>query len=153
MQAMKSHFTDIDSAIKSYVADQILLEKSKELEEVIFFSSYTIQFDVFKKATQKLKKTLRRKLPCTYDVWERDALFIIEKYQLNVTYGSERYTYLLQALLKVQIKINEAVMTHFIGLCKKAHSFEYLESRAEEIYKLLFDDSSNENMDKSSSPF
>ncbi len=146
----KSHFADIDHAIKSYVANEILIEKSKELEELIFFSSYTIQFAVFKKATQKLKKIVREKIPCKHDVWERDALKVIEIYHLEVTYGSARYVYLMQALLKAQIKINEAVMAHFIDLCKKAHSFEYLESRLEQIYRLLFDDE-NEIMSKTSS--
>lgn len=60
-------------------------------------------------------------------------------------------TYLLKSLLKAQIKINEAVMGHFIGLCKRAHSFEYIESRAEQIYRLLFDDVEKETMAKTSS--
>ena len=53
---MKSRFADIDNAIKVYIANEISMEKNKELEELVFFSSYTIKFDVFKKATQKLKK-------------------------------------------------------------------------------------------------
>lgn len=148
---MKSRFADIDNAIKAYIADEISMEKNKELEELVFFSSYTIKFDVFKKATQKLKKILRQKLPYEWHVWKVDAAKVIEKYHLDVSYESERYTYLLQALLKAQIKINEAVMGHFIGLCKKAHSFEYIESRAEQIYKLLFDDMEKENVCKTSS--
>ena len=146
---MRSHFTDIDDAIKSYTTDEISIEKSKELEELIFFSSYTIQFDVFKKATQKLKKILRQKIPDKSDAWEKDAHNVIQKYHLNISYESDRYTYLLQALIKAQIKINETVMTHFMSLCKKAHSFEYLESRIEQICKLLFDDE-GENMAKTS---
>jgi len=148
---MKSRFADIDNAIKAYIADEISMEKNKELEELVFFSSYTIKFDVFKKATQKLKKILRQKLPYEWHVWKVDAARVIEKYHLDISYESERYTYLLQALLKAQIKINEAVMGHFIGLCKKAHSFEYIESRAEQIYKLLFDDMEKENVCKTSS--
>lgn len=148
---MKSRFADIDNAIKVYIANEISMEKNKELEELVFFSSYTIKFDVFKKATQKLKKILRQKLPYEWHVWNEDATHIIEKYQLDVAYGSERYTYLLQSLLKAQIKINEAVMGHFIGLCKRAHSFEYIESRAEQIYRLLFDDVEKETMAKTSS--
>ena len=77
---------------------------------------------------------------------------MIEIYHLDIPHGSERYTYLLKALLKAQIQINEAVMGHFIGLCKKAHSFEYIESRAEQIYRLLFDDIENESVCKTSSP-
>ena len=146
---MRSHFTDIDDAIKSYTTDEISIEKSKELEELIFFSSYTIQFDVFKKATQKLKKILRQKIPDKSDAWEKDAHNVIQKYHLNISYDSERYAYLLQALINAQIKINETVMTHFMSLCKKAHSFEYLESRIEQICKLLFDDE-GENMAKTS---
>lgn len=42
-------------------------------------------------------------------------------------------------------------MGHFIGLCKRAHSFEYIESRAEQIYRLLFDDVEKETMAKTSS--
>ncbi|MFW9627188.1 MAG: hypothetical protein ACMV1K_10655 [Sulfurospirillum sp.] len=57
----------------------------------------------------------------------------------------------MKSLLKAQIKINEAVMGHFIGLCKRAHSFEYIESRAEQIYRLLFDDVEKETMAKTSS--
>jgi len=148
---MKSRFADIDNAIKAYIADEISMEKNKELEELVFFSSYTIKFDVFKKATQKLKKILRQKLPYEWHVWKVDAARVIEKYHLEVSHGSDRYTYLLQALLKAQIKINEAVMGHFIGLCKKAHSFEYIESRAEQIYRLLFDDMEKENVCKTSS--
>ena len=148
-KAMKSYFADIDDAIKVYIADEILVEKSKELEELIFFSSYTVQFDVFKKATQRLKKILRQKIPDMRDVWEKDAHTVIQKYHLNIVYGSDRYTYLLQSLIKAQIKINETVMAHFINLCKKAHSFEYLESRIEQIYKLLFEDT-DENMSKTS---
>lgn len=148
---MRSRFADIDNAIKAYIANEIFIEKNKEIEELVFFSSYTIKFDVFKKATQKLKKILRQKLPYEWHVWNDDAANVIEKYHLDVIYGSERYTYLLQSLLRAQIKINEAVMSHFIGLCKKAHSFEYIESRAEQIYKLLFDDLDKENMSKTSS--
>ena len=149
---MKSRFADIDEAIGMYVANEISIETNKELEELIFFSSYTIKFDVFKKATQKLKKTLRQKLPYEWHVWEEDATKVIETYHLDIPHGSERYTYLLKALLKAQIQINEAVMGHFIGLCKKAHSFEYIESRADQIYKLLFDDMEKEPVCKSSSP-
>ncbi len=47
---MKSRFADIDNAIKVYIANEISMEKNKELEELVFFSSYTIKFDVFKKA-------------------------------------------------------------------------------------------------------
>ncbi len=148
---MKSRFADIDSTIKRHIADEIFMEKNKELEELIFFSSYTIKFDVFKKATQNLKKILRQKLPHEWHVWNVDAEKVIEKYHLDVVYGSERYTYLLQSLLKAQIKINEAVMGHFIGLCKRAHSFEYIESRTEQIYRLLFGDLEKENMSKTSS--
>jgi hypothetical protein len=73
-------------------------------------------------------------------MWEADAFYVIQKYELDIDHGSERYTYLLRALLKGQIKINEAVMKHFVQLCKRAHSFEYIQSRAEQIYQLLFDE-------------
>jgi hypothetical protein len=41
---MKSRFADIDNAIKVYIANEISMEKNKELEELVFFSSYTIKF-------------------------------------------------------------------------------------------------------------
>lgn len=110
---MKPSFTDIDNAVKTYIADQIALETHKELEDLIFFSSYTIQFNIFKKATQKLKKNLREKTFYTQSIWEDDALKVIEKYHLEVAYQTKRYAYLLEALIKAQIKINEAVMAHF----------------------------------------
>lgn len=147
---MKSRFADIDNAIKYYIADEIFIEKNKELEELVFFSSYTIKFDVFKKATQKLKKIVRQNLPYEWHVWNEDASKIIKKYDLDIDYGSERYRYLLHSLLKAQIKINEAVMGHFIGLCKRAHSFEYIESRAEQIYRLLFDGDEKGDVSKTS---
>lgn len=137
---MKPSFADIDNAVKTYIADQIALETHKELEDLIFFSSYTIQFEVFKKATQKLKKNLREKTFYSQPVWEEDASKIITRYHLEVIYPSERYAYLIQALIKSQIKINEAVMAHFTFLCKQAHSFSYLESRIQHIHALLFDE-------------
>lgn len=84
-------------------------------------------------------------------MWEVDALYVIQKYQLEIDYGSARYTYLLRALLKGQIKINEAVMKHFVQLCKRAHSLEYVQSRAEQIYRLLFEEMEKIDMRKSSS--
>ena len=53
---MKSRFADIDNAIKVYIANEISMEKNKELEELVFFSSYTIKFDVFKKPLKNSKK-------------------------------------------------------------------------------------------------
>ena len=136
---MKFCFSDIDNAIDQYTKDEIYFETHQELEELIFFSSYTIKFEVFKKATQKLKKISRKNLLNTSYIWEADATKVIQKYHLDIDFSSERYTYLIQSLLKAQIKINEATMAHFIGLCKRAHSLEYIESRADQIYKLLFD--------------
>ena len=148
---MKSRFVDIDNAVKHHVANEIDIEKNKELEELIFFSSYTIKFDVFKKATNKLKKVLHQNLPHEMNMWEADALYVIQKYQLEIDYGSTRYTYLLRALLKGQIKINEAVMKHFVQLCKRAHSLEYIQGRVEQIYRLLFEEIGGIDMHKSSS--
>lgn len=148
---MESRFLDIDKAMKDHVATEIDVEKNKELEELIFFSSYTIKFDVFKKATKKLKKIVHHNLPFEPNIWELDALYVIQKYQLDIDYGTDRYTYLLHALLKGQIKINEAVMNHFIQLCKNAHSLDYIQSRAEQIYQLLFDEIEKIDMHKSSS--
>ena len=54
--SMKSRFADIDEAVSAYVANEISIEKNKELEELIFFSSYTIKFDVFKKQLKNSKK-------------------------------------------------------------------------------------------------
>jgi hypothetical protein len=144
---MKSHFSDIDAVMKRYVEDEIRYETSKDLEDLIFFSSYTVNFDIFKKATQKLKQIVRRHHPYAKHAWEADALRVIHTYDLDVAIPSERYTYLIHALVKAQIKINESVMHHFKHLCQKAHSLEYIQSRAEAIYRLLFD----ESMDKTSS--
>lgn len=137
---MKSHFSDIDVAIKRYVDDEIRYETSKDLEDLVFFSSYTVNFDIFKKATQKLKKMSRQQHSFAAHVWEADAFKIISTYQLDVTIPSKRYSYLIQSLLKAQIQINESVIRHFKLLCQRAHSLDYIQSRAEAIYQLLFDE-------------
>ena len=138
---MQAYFSDIDDAITQYIHDEIAYEITKDIEDLVFFSSYTINFNVFHKATQKLKKLLRQNVPLKAHVWQIDAHNIITRYNLpSIDTSSERYQYLLHALLKAQIQINEAVMHHFKTLCKRAHSLEYIHSRAEEIYKLLFDD-------------
>lgn len=137
----KSHFSDIDHAVQCYIQEMIRYETSKELEDLVFFSSYTVNFDVFKKATQKLKKMVRHENAYAYHVWENDAQKVIRQYDLHVKIHDPRYAYLIQALIKAQIDINEAVMRHFKQLCQKAHSLEYIERRAEMIYALLADES------------
>ena len=137
---MKTHFSDIENAISHYVSHRIEKETKKDVEELIFFSSYTINYDVFKKSTQKLKKIIRQELPHSPYAWEHDIMFMKTHYQLPIERDSERYHYLLKALIQAQIEINEAVMSHFLQLYKRAYSFDYIESRVQEIYTLLFDD-------------
>lgn len=136
-----SFFRDIDHAILHYTTSKIEDEKSKELEELIFFSSYTIQFNVFEKATQKLKKILRKKELLEHPwIYEDTITVFLKDYELSIDTNSDRYTYFLYAFLKAQIEINETVMRHFMNLCKRAHSLDYIESRAQAIYHLLFDE-------------
>lgn len=142
-----SFFPDIDEAIFKYT--QLKIEdENVELEELIF--SLATQFSsMFWKSDAKTKKniTKKRTAKASLDI-RRKYNPLFKDYSLAIDIQSDRYTYVLYALLKAQIEINETVMHHFMNLCKRAHSLDYIESRAEAIYHLLFD----EWMDKSSSP-
>ncbi|WP_060826524.1 hypothetical protein [Sulfurospirillum cavolei] len=137
---MNTSFEDIDAAIRRYVEDEIAHEITQELEDLIFFSSYTVNFDVFQKATHKLKKMARRQAGYGEHVWRADVHKLITRYGLDVAIPSERYAYMLKLLLQAQIQINESVIRHFKDLCQRAHSLEYLQTRTEAIYRLLFDE-------------
>ena len=143
---MNTSFEDIDAAIKRYVEDEIAHEITQELEDLIFFSSYTVNFDVFQKATHKLKKMARHQTGYGEHVWRADAHKLITRYGLDVAIPSERYTYMLRLLLRAQIQINESVIRHFKNLCQRAHSLEYLQTRTEAIYRLLFDEKACSNL-------
>lgn len=128
----------IDSCIKAYIEEKIEREKSQNIEDSIFFSSHTIGVEVFKDATKKLKKMLKHGNLEAIGFLRDDAEHFIAQYQLEIASPSEEYSYLLQALLKAQISINKAIINYFSCLCKNAHRADYMESRAEEIYHLVY---------------
>ena len=131
---MKRTTRAIDDALSAYTHQRISEEITKNIEDVIFFSSYSIDISVFRKATQKLKKKLREKDPSELFLWEEEAKKVIMVYGLNVVSNDP---YLLRGLLKAQIDINEAMLSHFTSLHKKAYDGHYLERRAEQIHSLL----------------
>lgn len=124
----------IDHALLTYTQQRINEETSKNIEDMIFFSSYSIDISVFRKATQKLKKKLRQKNNPDLLLWEDEAKKVIATYGLTV---SSRDIYLLKGLLKAQIQINEAMLLYFSSLYKQAHDFDYFERRAQQIQSLL----------------
>jgi len=130
----------ITQAIAHYTEEKIAEEVAKNLEDVVFFSSYTVGVSVFRKATNKLKKKLKEKDVSELFLWKDEALKQIAFYNLPIRKEeSEAFEYLLLSLMKAQIKINEAVLFHFATLHTKAHSHDYLERRIEQIYTLLFE--------------
>lgn len=135
---MNIHLKKIDSLIKIHIEEEIAKEINQNIEDSIFFSSYTIGLEVFKDATKKLKKMLKHGHLEEIGFLSNDAESFIAKHHLCISSQSEEYTYLIRALLKAQIKINEAIMDNFSNLFKNAHCFDYLESRAQEIHHLLY---------------
>lgn len=135
---MNAHLKQIDLSIQAYIEEKINEEKNQNIEDSIFFSSYTIGIKVFKDATKKLKKMLKHDSLEEIGFLKDDAEHFIMQYNLKITPMSEEYSYLLRAILKAQIKINEAIILNFQNLCKNAYHSEYLESRAEEIYHLVY---------------
>lgn len=131
---MKMITNAIDHALLTYTQQRINEETSKNIEDMIFFSSYSIDISVFRKATQKLKKKLRQKNNPDLLLWEDEAKKVIATYGLTV---SSRDIYLLKGLLKAQIQINEAMLLYFSSLYKQAHDFDYFERRAQQIQSLL----------------
>lgn len=131
---MKMITNAIDHALIAYTHQCICEELNKNIEDVIFFSSYSIDISVFRKATQKLKKKLREKQSLELFLWEEEAKKVIVAYDLKVQANDP---YLLRGLLKAQIDINEAMLSHFTAQHKKAHDFDYLEGRAQQIHSLL----------------
>ncbi len=137
---MKKLIKAIDTAMIEYTQLQIDQEISKNIEDVVFFSSYTIGTTVFRKATNKLKKKLKEEDFSELHLWEKDAQAFIEHYELSISPSTKKaYRHLLIKLMKSQIKINEAILYHFASLHKKAHDFSYLERRLEQIKTLLCD--------------
>jgi len=135
---MKEALKKIDLCVKAHIEETIAKERNQNIEDSIFFSSYTVGLEVFKDATKKLKKMLKNSHLEEIGFLKNDADHFIVQYHLEITLTSEDYHYLLRALLKAQIKINEAIMENFSDLCKNAHRLDYLESRAEEIHHLLY---------------
>ncbi len=134
----------IDKAVFAYTQAKIDEEVHKNIEDVIFFSSYTIGASVFRKATNKLKKKLKEKDFSELYLWEEEAQKLIKAYDLTLTHeDKEAYEHLLLLLMKAQVKLNEAMLFHFSSLHKKAHNFDYFERRIEQIHALLF-----ENLEK-----
>lgn len=131
---MKKKTNVLDDILMAYTHQRILEETSKHLEDVIFFSSYSINISIFRKATQKLKKKLKEKHDIELFLWEEEAKKVIALYNLDIHPND---AYLLRGLLKAQIAINEAMLSHFTSLHKKAHDFDYLEERALHIHSLL----------------
>lgn len=135
---MNSWYQKVDQAIALYVTQNIESEIHKDLEDLIFFSSYTIGFELFKEATQKLRESLQKDSfedPAT----DEEIRLFLKQYHLATKLSHKKHHYIARELIKAHIAINEAVMEHFGSLHKKAHSFDYLEGRASEIYKLLDD--------------
>jgi len=131
---------DIDTAMTRYTEAKIAEEVAKNIEDVVFFSSYTVGVSVFRKATNKLKKKLKDKDASELFLWEEEASKIIASDALKLSCeDTEAYKYLLFSLMKAQIKINEAVLFHFATLHTRAHSTDYFERRIEQIYELLFE--------------
>ncbi len=135
---MSTPLKKIDLCIQAYIEEKINKEKNQNIEDSIFFSSYTIGIEVFKDATKKLKKMLKRGHLEEIAFLKDDVEHFLIQYPLEITPISAEYSYLLRAILKAQIKINEAIIVNFSNLCKNAYRGEYLESRAEEIYHLVY---------------
>jgi len=130
----------INHAIAQHTEAKISEEVAKNIEDVVFFSSYTVGTSVFRKATNKHKKKLKEKDVSELFLWKDEALKLIAFYNLPLRQEeTEAFEYLLLSLMKAQIKINEAVLFHFATLHTKAHSQDYLERRIEQIYALLFE--------------
>lgn len=136
---MKAHHKDIDLLVKQYIENEVACEVGKNIEDIVFFSSHAINLKVFKDATKKLKKRLKHFDSNEILFLAQDTNHFILQHKLDIAPKSEKYAYLAKALLRAHIIINEAIMEHFIGLYKRAHSWDYLESRAEHIYTLLCD--------------
>ena len=135
---MQGALKKIDLCIKVHIEESIAKERNQNIEDSIFFSSHTVGIEVFKDATKKLKKMLKNGHLNEVRFLKSDAEHFVTQYQLEITFESKEYTYLLQALLRAQIKINKAIIENFSNLCKNAHRLDYLESRAEEIHHLLY---------------
>jgi len=133
-------FKAIDKAVSAYTQAKIDEEVHKNIEDVIFFSSYTVGASVFRKATNKLKKKFKEKDFSEIFLWEDEAQKLIATYGLALSHqDTDAYHHLLTSLMKAQIKVNEAILFHFSSLHKKAHNFDYFERRIEQIHSLLFD--------------
>lgn len=142
---MKSWYHSVDLSIEIYVKQEIDYEIHKDIEDLIFFSSYTISLEVFKDATIKLRELLKKEIDEIDIAAQEEIKVFLRHYHLDSRLTRKKQCYIARELIKAHVRINEALMEHFYNLYHKAHSFDYLESRADEIYKLLEDD---KTMDK-----
>lgn len=141
---MKSWYDSVDLSIEIYIKQEIDNELHQDMEDLIFFSSYTISVEVFKEATQKLKESLSHEIgEIDVSVHEEIKKFLCQ-YHLNQRISKKKQHYIARELVKAHIKINEAVIAHFYSLQKEAHNVDYLNDRKDEINRLLWD----ESMDK-----
>ena len=141
---MKSWYHCVDVSIEMYIQQEIDKELHQDMEELIFFSSYTISVEVFKEATQKLKESLVHETDeIDISVHEEIKKFL-RQYHLSQRMSKKKEHYIARELVKAHIKINEAVIEHFYSLQKDAHNVDYLNDRKDEINRLLWD----EPMDK-----
>ncbi|MDD3344195.1 MAG: hypothetical protein PHR87_11560 [Sulfurospirillaceae bacterium] len=137
---MTSWYHAVDVSIEIYIKQAIDNELHKDIEDIIFFSSYTIGLDVFKEATQKLKARLSQDEDEIDIAAQEEARKFLRQYHLRQALSQKKQRYIARELIKAHIRINEAVLEHFYSLQKKAHSFEYFQERKENIYKLLEDE-------------
>ncbi len=141
---MNSWYDLVDLSIEIYIKQKMDNELHQDMEDLIFFSSYTISLEVFKEATKKLKKSLVEEQG-ELNVSEKEEIKqFLRQYHLNQRLSKKKERYIAKELIKAHIKINEAVMEHFHALHKNAHSVDYLHDKKDKIYKLLED----ESMDK-----
>ena len=141
---MKSWYHCVDVSIEMYIQQEIDKELHQNMEDIIFFSSYTISLEVFKEATQKLKESLVHETDEIDVSVDEEIKKFLRQYHLNQRISKKKQHYIARELVKAHIKINEAVIAHFYSLQKEAHNVDYLNDRKDEINKLLWD----EPMDK-----
>ena len=84
---MNGCFKKIDDCIKAHIEATIAREKSQNIEDSIFFSSYTVGIKVFKDATKKLKKMLRQGNLETIGFLKDDAIMVLNRILIRLQDG------------------------------------------------------------------
>ncbi|MDD2384009.1 MAG: hypothetical protein PHN18_07455 [Sulfurospirillaceae bacterium] len=143
---MKSWYHLVDLSIGKYVQQEIENEIHKDIEDLIFFSSYTISLEVFKDATLKLRELLKKEIDEIDIAAQEEIKVFLRHYHLDPRLTRKKQRYIARELINAHVRINEALIKHYYNLYHKAHSFDYLESRADEIYQLLKDDEPMDEM-------